>query len=113
MDTEIKKYEEEYRTVKGVRTSCINGKSEEVDVTFQCKKYKDGPLAGEIWLQVVEGGVTGYESAELIRMRNRPAGKPWFACAGTKGSWDSLEIPESSLVELLKPWRVEDVPGGE
>ena len=46
-----------------------------------------------------KGGVTGFES---LSVKNMCAGKGgWWACAGTKGRWDSLYVP-ADQIELIR-----------
>ena len=57
----------------------------------------------EVWVRVVEGMVTGYES---VRLEYLQEGHPWTACAGCH-KWDRLDIPGDSITQALRAWRME------
>ena len=68
-----------------------------VDITVDIKPY---PELDGLWLSVVEGGVTGYES---MRYTKKNMAKGWMACMGTEGRWDSLFIPADELAKIPQP----------
>jgi hypothetical protein len=83
-------------TVKGIRTSCLNGKKENVLVHLE--KYYSKSLESW-WIKIVEGNVTGYESFEFKNL-DRLCERGWMACMGTKGMWDKLFIPAEEMQKL-------------
>ena len=68
----------------------------EEDVVVQISVYEDHEDG--YTLRIVEGGVTGYESYCLDENTvDRNMGRDWIACMGTKGRWDRLVVPWSSM----------------
>ena len=51
------------------------------------------------YLHIADGGVTGYESISLDDLLT--VDKGWYACAGTKGRWDTLYIPQK-WIEIIR-----------
>jgi len=87
-------------TVKGIRTNCFSGKSNEVEV--DCEK-KHNTFLDSDWVWIVRGGVTGYESIEVSKLQAcKDSMKDWVACSGTKGVWDNLVIPISEVFRLVE-----------
>ena len=93
--------------VPAMRGSCLIDEISSVEVTFELK--------GNV-LSIVEGGVTGYEGLFIddsgkdllkkIGLGNLPIAQGessdvlqvgWIACMGTKGRWDRLLVPASSM----------------
>jgi hypothetical protein len=80
-------------TVRGERTSCINGFTREVDVTFE--------MEGET-LAIVNGAVTGHESWTVDPTFVRQVIENGLcACAGTNLRWDSLWIPPADMQKVV------------
>jgi len=87
--------------IQGVRTSCITDKS--VPVRLVLEDYYS-PSLGEWWVKIVEGGVTGYESCRVDwLLKEKPIDLlcGWCACAGTKMSWDTLEISTHEMAHVI------------
>lgn len=82
--------------VSAKRTNCITGVSKNVDVTI-AQRYL--PSLSSWWIEVVVGGVTGYESMQIDNLKDRINGG-WSACAGTKGRWDTLFLPAESMLRI-------------
>jgi len=87
--------------MKGIRTSCITGKEEEVELDYV---IEDGGVSKVFRIL---NGPTGYESfcvedGKKFGITERG----WNACVGTKGVWDSLFI---SPEEMRKVFRDEDI----
>jgi len=82
------------------RTDAFSGEERDTIVTIRLRDTDYGKV-----LEIVRGGVTGYESFYLDHyMGLRHSGhlmNGWLACAGTKNRWDKLEISESEMVEAL------------
>lgn len=80
--------------IQGQRTNCVTGKMKHVRLVLE--DYWSPGVAGyegAWWVRIAEGGVTGYESCEVERLLTGKTGlNGWCACAGTKMSWDKLEI---------------------
>ncbi len=88
-------------TLSGIRTSCVTGESREVEVEYELRVGYDL----QVWLYIVKGGVTGHESAPLLKMvRNMEAGDvtEWPACAGTPMKWDRLVITGASIIRAFE-----------
>lgn len=87
--------------VKGKRTHCSTGEVKHVACVMELEFSERGVV-----LKMVEGGVTGYESMYVYGSHAAPdvlerlGKKPWWANAGTKGSWDELEIDEENMAAL-------------
>lgn len=71
----------------------------------------------EVWVEIVEGGVTGYESFIFGEIRDgkfsykddavkRMTKKGWCACAGTEGRWDRLDVPAESCAKLFETFNL-------
>ena len=93
-------------TYKGIRTNSHTLIPEIVDIEFEIRHFDKGNLAGEDWLYVTKGGVTGYESAQLKEMVDsyleRSVFTTWTACMGTLNKYPRLEIPMSEVIKFLK-----------
>ena len=85
--------------IQGERTSCCTGRTKHVRLVLE--DYYSASL-GEWWVRIVEGGVTGYESANVERLLKYGRGSGWLACAGTKMSWDTLEISQSEMAQVIR-----------
>ena len=88
--------------IKGIRTNCITGKTTEVTIAFDIRNHPTINANYPDWFLIIDGAVTGYESINICPdIIKRTSEYGWCACAGTKGSWDKLEIlPE----EMKKLW---------
>ena len=83
--------------IKGIRTHCHSGEEKEVELSYYLKA---GSLF-QFWFYVVPG-VTGYESFEFTtESTSRIKNEGWWACAGTKDSWDSLFIPAEEMTKAI------------
>lgn len=83
-------------TVPAKRWDCFSGKERPVEIVLVVRPGASRPE--ERWLHIDEGGVTGYESMPISGIAEAiERDVPWFACHGTKGRWDRLEVPASSL----------------
>lgn len=72
--------------VKGIRTSCITGEEQVVDLEFK--------IEDDIFQLI--GGVTGYESFNIdsnFSYLEKMFKTGWVACFGTPCKWDKLVIP--------------------
>ena len=94
--------------VKAIRTNCMT--DVKTDVTCHCVIVWHEELES-YWVKITKGGVTGFESCEVNRIKNDGIDDGidkgtrfgnWCACAGTPGSWDTLYIPEESMKEIIK-----------
>lgn len=107
--------------IRGYRTDCINGVTEEVELEYNIVRNDSEFLKG--WSFHLIGGPTGYESFcitdELPRNKmkdmldsmglnsmqkdlcNPDIDGNWVACAGTEGKWDKLEVPMSELRRVI------------
>ena len=82
--------------VKARRIDCMTTQSKTVNLEVEVK-YSETLKA--YWVYITKGGVTGFES---LSVKNMCAGKGgWWACAGTKGRWDSLYVP-ADQIELIR-----------
>ncbi len=92
--------------VKAIKTNCRTKKPEDILVGFG---YQDGIgkyLEGSVWLHIVSGGVTGYESFEYKpETEDRMRKDGWCACAGTDGRWNTLEIPAKSMARVFDEYK--------
>jgi len=98
--------------VQAIRGNCSTGKESSVEVTFE--------LEGAV-LSIVKGGVTGFESfyvddrskaiLKKMGLEHLPIAQGhcsdviehgWMACGGTKGRWDSLFVPATSIQEVAE-----------
>ena len=78
------------------RISCI---TDEVTIeTHRAITYMSSVLGGCIR---ITPGVTGYESFSIADMLKRPKMGDWYACAGTKGMWDTLIVPKEEMEKLV------------
>lgn len=81
-----------------IQTDCCSGVEKN---SVQTARLKYGPC-NEWWVHI-EPGVTGYESAsvnDLLSYDRRCILAGWYCCAGTKGSWDSLLVPNAEFERL-------------
>ena len=76
--------------VYGTRTHHTTGEEKTVELFVELRYSKS---LGTWWLYIIKGGVTGYESISVDALMKQD-GDGWFACAGTKGRWDTLFITE-------------------
>lgn len=89
--------------VQGTRTNCSTGESKIIGCQFEVQQGTHGKV-----LQIVDGGVTGYESfyisgykaPDLIVFSGLGH---WLACAGTKDRWDELLIDAENM-NALRVW---------
>jgi hypothetical protein len=79
--------------VAAIRTDCFSGQERQVTVTLLVKTGNDGCH----YVFIDRGGPTGYESAQYDRLYREGEESGWNACSGTKGRWDRLVVPRSSL----------------
>lgn len=80
--------------VKGERTHCVTGEKRAVRCLLEIQTGPHGIDA----LAIVEGGPTGHEGFYMTkRTLNIMGGHGWWACAGTKGRWDSLFIDAENM----------------
>jgi len=86
---------ENYIIVKANRTSCLTGESKVVEVKINRTYHKS---LNSWWIQIVSGGITGYESIREDDVKKMTGG--WSACVGTKGGWDSLFIPAEEVLRI-------------
>ena len=82
--------------LKAIRTNCRTGVETIVKVTLE-KEYHES--LDSWWWQITKGGVTGYES---IKINDTDDDRGWWACAGTKGRWDSLHISSDEMKKLTE-----------
>lgn len=88
--------------VDAVRYNCVSGEPSSVTVTLELRPPASRP--NEPWVFIVQGGVTGFESADWSLMRDdlrtgsERVAAGWCACAGTEGRWDRLVIGLDSLI---------------
>lgn len=87
-------------TIKGLRTNCLTGKTEDVELIYSVRGRNNKRLFR------LHGGVTGYESfyiedagMSLDDLMNYG----WVACAGIKDGQDKLVIPAPEMRRVLKP----------
>ena len=79
--------------MKGILTSCITGKTSEVEVSYEVTYNDNNQPVFEL-----RGGVTGYESFRMNEKTNAQiAENGWVACMGTKNRWDKLFIPAEEM----------------
>jgi hypothetical protein len=85
---------------KATRTDCLTDVKKEVNIALERKWFASN--LNSWWICIIKGAVTGYESIE-IKSENivRTQRTGWHACAGTKGSWDTLFITPR---EMKKVW---------
>lgn len=91
--------------VAAVRTHCVTRVEQECEVTVEVRPVEH---QDRMFLYVVAGGVTGYESADWQQMQDDSTveGWPgWAACAGTPGRWDRLVLDPESLRTAMALWR--------
>lgn len=78
--------------VQAIKTNCLSGTEHpimiEVDITTE--------YDGNLWIKIIKGCVTGYESRKLKDCGNQS----WLACMGTKERWDKLFIPLESMQQI-------------
>jgi hypothetical protein len=87
--------------VKGIRTNRHTNKEREVEIEYEIKKKDD-----KYWVYIIDGGVTGFESAPITDPKGYPTIMSpcqdncigWIACMGTTPigtapGWDRLVIP--------------------
>jgi hypothetical protein len=85
-------------TLKGKRTNCFNGRVTEVDLDWELKEGLNSRIFQ------LHGGPTGYESFYLDDALASSRWNPrdgWCACAGTKDSWDKLDISAEEMTRVL------------
>lgn len=88
----------EFIEVQAIRTNSCTGVASDVTVKVG-RKYHAGHL-NSWWIEIVEGGVTGYESMMEDHVGEMTGG--WSVCAGTKYSWDSLFISSEEMQKIAK-----------
>ena len=82
--------------INAIRTNSITGKKKDVMLKV-AKEFHES--LDSWWIKIVDGGVTGYESCQVDTLERTTKGG-WSACAGTKGRWDSLFIPEIEMQKI-------------
>lgn len=91
--------------LKGIRTSCLDGKEKEVElgVEYFPPQSKEGYAThGDNPSVYLVGGPTGYESFSYTpEVIERMEESGWCACAGTTGRWDKLRILSSEMRRLF------------
>jgi len=87
----------ETRKVMAQRSHSVTSKVQDVEVTLKVEYYKS---LNKFYINIVDG-VTGYEGASLSALKEQSG--TWSACAGTRGRWDRLVIPETSM-QKIKEW---------
>lgn len=94
------------KPIKGFRTNCITGHKEEVSLKYLFETRPDGRTIFTLF-----GGVTGYESFTIDEYLDLDMcfSKGWYACAGTKGRWDSLFIPAEEMVSAFESHTKEEM----
>lgn len=97
-----KKIEDFSVMVTAERTGCINNETRPVNIVM---KVYWSAITKTWWAKVAIGGVTGHESLmfELFAHRDRCDG--WWACAGTKGSYDKLFVPKERIKEVVTKFK--------
>lgn len=99
---EIKTWEENLIKFTAIRTN-LSRFPEHTSSEVQCKgewKKSDYPHTfGKWYFHIIIGGSTGYESISHEDMKKCKEG--WCACAGTKGRWDHLFVPQDQLEFIL------------
>lgn len=102
--------------LQGQRTHCRTGVTK--DVRLVLKDYwNSSKYMREWWVYISDGGVTGYESIKVDTILNNDELEEnsfdiitgWYACAGTKNSWDTLFIPGIELLQLKEALQKEYV----
>lgn len=83
--------------VQAVRTKCTSGEELLTEIIID-RVYHEGLKSW--WIQIVRGGVTGYESMKEDHVKDMTEG--WHACAGTKGVWDKLFLPGNEMMKVAK-----------
>jgi len=87
--------------VTAVRTNCMTGIVKDIEVLVM-KSFYAGSL-NEWQISITSGAVTGYESMlvkNVYKVANDNTG--WHACAGTKGRWDTLFLPATSMMKIAE-----------
>jgi hypothetical protein len=80
-----------------------NGEKNCQEVTLKLGVRYHGDNLNSWYLHIIEGAVTGFEGCEFSRDWIEKSSKiGWCACAGTKGSWDSLKIPAEEMTKIWK-----------
>lgn len=85
---------------EGIRADCYDPSSKRrVNLTIAREiRYNEEAI------YIRHGGVTDHESwfiRNIVSMKDRKdAG--FYACAGTKGRWDSLYLPDETVREMIK-----------
>ena len=78
------------------------------EVTKSVKLFVEFRYAASLskwYLHLVECGVTGYESISVSGLQKVEDG--WYACAGTKGRWDTLYIEQKWINIIRKGYVLE------
>ena len=79
--------------MKGILTSCITGKTSEVEVSYETTHSSDNHIVFEL-----RGGPTGYEGFRIVEKTiSQMVENGWVACMGTKNRWDKLFIPAEEM----------------
>ena len=85
--------------VEAIRTNAFTNIQQKVKVKLR-KVYHAGFL-NSWWIEIISGGVTGYESMKTKNVKDRLE-KGWHGCAGTKNRWDTLFLPPKSMQKINK-----------
>lgn len=95
---EFRKKIEDFRVMAAAeRTGCLNNETRPINL--EMKVYWSAIT--KAWWVVICNGVTGYESLMFELFADPARDKGWWACAGTKNSWDKLFIPKESIKEVV------------
>lgn len=82
--------------VRAERTSCVEGgQTYMTTIHIELDFHKE---LNSYWVHITKGGITGYESVEVSRVKEMTDG--WSACNGTKDKWDALFLPAESMKEI-------------
>jgi len=93
-----RQYPKNMQVIKGIRTNAWTEEEKEVEIGYILKKGYDN----KFWMYIIEGAVTGYESASVDDIINRGRGNGWLACAGTQRLWDRLLIPPEEMEKVIE-----------
>lgn len=85
--------------IKAIRTSCFTQEEKTIEIAIEVRAVTICSER-EIWLFIIDGGPTGYESMPVDRLQEATTKEGWLANMGTKGRWDKLFIPSAELVKL-------------
>ena len=100
-------------TVQAIRTDCRTGRMSITSVKICLVRPMAGALKGDLWLEIVSGGVTGFESIQYTKKheeRIRELG--WWACAGTEDKYNSLFVPALEMIKVFDELNCKELENG-